>query len=213
MSRLRVVAWLRVLTARVRMRRRRGGTLLATVLATQAAWGLTATMAAASEAGPRAGATLVAQYDAAPSGHQDVIRRAAREGIRVLSPIQVLPVTPLANVPFRELPLDPMPCEMQPTEGLIDASLRPLPESVSGPPPGIDASDSVGTAGAGDASDSEGKALAHQASPDRVAALPVECANLFPDIAPVRAQPYSFGLETLDPEWQDPVVVVTRGHP
>ncbi|CAM3914584.1 fimbrial protein [Bordetella tumulicola] len=105
---------------------------------------------------------------------QDAIERASREGIGALAPANSIPVAPAADIPLRELPLDPMPCEMSPAEGLIDASLQ------------IDAP---------------------------AAPLPVQCASLFPDIASVPEQSYSFGLETTELAAEHPVILVTRAHP
>src|SRR5690606_10525367 len=46
-------------------------------------------------------------------------------------------------------------------------------------------------------------------APADPAPLPIQCANVFPDVPPVAAQNYSFGLETLDPVPGGSVMVVT----
>src|SRR5690606_39632838 len=43
----------------------------------------------------------------------------------------------------------------------------------------------------------------------QAAPLPVQCANLFPDVPPVPPQQYDFGLETRDPVPSGSVMVVT----
>ncbi|CAM4062308.1 fimbrial protein [Bordetella muralis] len=237
MFRLQVLAWSRVLASHVRMHRRAAEVLLAAKSVEQPGWGSRIAMAAAlamagapviagtldisgatlaghapavattSPANQAATARFVAQFDASSPDNYDAIQRAAREGIRVLSPTQSLPVTPVANVPFQELPLDPSPCQMQPVEGLKDASLHENPPAAASQTTPDASSSDPAPGNSGDAS------AATAAPADQPAALPVECANLFPDIAPTPQQEYSFGLETVDPSLQDPVVVVTTGHP
>lgn len=160
--------------------RRRGRGLGACVAAGLLILGWGGPSESAQASPPLAGdtAVLLVRGPASPAA-LEAIQRAARDGIGALSPIQTMPVEPLGSVPYRELPLDPMPCDMRATEGLTDASLA-VPISVI-------------------PSETQG------------AALPVECANLFPDIEPVPEQSYSFGLETLDPALHEPVVVVSRG--
>lgn len=133
------------------------------------------------------------------------VQRAAREGLSVLAPAQPLPVTPASLAESRELQLDPVPCQLRPTEGLTDASLQP-----AAPPAQTPAATEAGTgaearAEAGTEADTPG---APQSETD-AAALPIECANLFPDIPAVPQQNYSFGLETQDPAPRGSIMVVT----
>ncbi|WP_460490317.1 fimbrial protein [Bordetella tumbae] len=238
MFHLQVLAWSRIWASHVRRRRRGGEAWPASGMVAQRGWGSRIAVAgvlamagvpavagtslqsgaapiglapATSPASQAAASSLVAQFDDSSSGSYDVIQRAAREGIRVLSPTQSLPVAPVANVPFQELPLDPSPCQMQPAEGLKDASLHENP-SPTAPETAADAADADPVNAPTPDSPGDPSALS-QTPADQAAALPIECANLFPDIVPVPQQEYSFGLETVDPALQDPVVVVTTGHP
>lgn len=180
--------------------------LLAGVLACNMALGACATpgnpasgSAADAAAAPAVHAPPPAK--SAPARHKDPyawleIERAAREGISVLAPVQPLPVTPATVSESRELDLDPAPCQLGPTEGLTDASLQPaegLPDAALRPR-GPDATGTI------DAPVDAGTAAA---------ALPIQCANLFPDVASVPPQNYTFGLETQDPVPHGSVMVMT----
>lgn len=96
--------------------------LIAVLLASSIAPGLVAAEGTSSIT-PGHPPAITAHSDLLSSPAQDAIQRAAREGIGALSPIQLLPVVPDGSVPFTELPLDPTPCDMPPTEVLSDASL------------------------------------------------------------------------------------------
>lgn len=122
-----------------------------------------------------------------PLPHRSVYQRDAREGIQVLSPTQAMPVEAVADLPYQELApaplsLDPLPCDLYPSEGLTDASLQ------------IDTND---------------------APNERPVALPVQCANVFPDVpsALAPARTYDFGLDASELGLTEPVMVVTRSHP
>ena len=232
MFHLQVLAWSRVSPSHVRMRRRgararlaaglvtrrvrASGTAMAVALAMAGASAIAEAQLVSDAFSPAAPAasqpstsSLAAQFDA--SDDYDVFQRAAREGIRVLSPTQSLPVAPVANVPSQELPLDPSPCQMQPAEGLKDASVHESP-SPAAPENAISTVD-ADHGNAPPPGSPGGPSAVSEAPAGPPAALPVECANLFPDIVPVPEQEYSFGLETVDPSLQEPVVVVTSGHP
>ncbi|MBO1112491.1 fimbrial protein [Bordetella petrii] len=190
-----------VMTLRNLPRKRMSRPLSAALLACNMALGACATLEppAADHAAPAPAApAAAAPAPARPPARYDwnEIERAARQGISVLAPAQPLPVAPAALSESRELDLDPMPCRLTPAEGLTDASLQPpagLADAAQRPP-GPDATGTI------DAPIDAGTAAA---------ALPIQCANLFPDVAPVPPQDYAFGLETRDPVPYGSVMVVT----
>jgi hypothetical protein len=159
---------------------------------------------------------LLARSDSA-ARYREVIQRAAQEGIQVLSPTQSLPVQPVPEVPFQELaldplPFDPLPCDMRPSEGLTDASVQDDASPQISLASEADASALDSPASPGDVALSN-NALPPDADPPseaRPAALPIECAHVFPDIPPAPVQSYSFGLETADRALHEPVVIVTQ---
>jgi len=131
-----------------------------------------------------------------PRSYRNDIERAARVGISILAPAQPLPVAPATLSESRALDLDPMPCQLTPAEGLTDASLQPA-DGPAGAAPRPRGPDPTGTADA-----------PPDAAPE-AAPLPVQCANLFPDVPAVPPQNYAFGLETQDPVPQGAIMVVT----
>ena len=158
-------------------------------------------------------ATFVAQYDSGAAAYPDIGQRAAEEGIGILAPVRAMPVIPAAQLAPRELPLDPMPCSLRPAEGLQDASVQAaIYDNGRGE---ATATLSVDDAGDRDAAwlpddlEDRGTVLFADNTGDEAAALPIECAHVFPDIPDVPAQPYDFGLATQNPFEYAPMTVVT----
>lgn len=158
---------------------------------------------AAPDSLPSAPFAVTSPHDPAPRGQaprpdagqpaRDDTERAARFGIAVLAPAIPLPVAPATLAESRPLELDPMPCQLSPLEGLVDASLQQR-----------DAHPDAARAAGPDGTGAVDMSAAAQAAP-----LPVQCANLFPDVPPVPPQQYDFGLETRDPVPSGSVMVVT----
>jgi len=207
MSRFPVFTLVRVMTMREFQRKRVSRPLTAVALACNMALGACATLdssvadtasaapePAAPVAAPDVQPSVQAQADSPRPGWDD-IQRAAREGISVLAPAQPLPVTPATVSESRQLDLDPVPCQLGPAEGLTDASLQPAPGA---------AQSAAASESATDPQADPGEPADAQAAP-----LPIECANLFPDVPQVPQQNYAFGLETLDPVPSGSVMVVT----
>jgi len=185
------------MTLRNLPRKRVSRPLSAALLAGNMALGACATLEPPAASPAPEAAPAVTPQAPPPARHAgNEIERAAREGISVLAPAQPLPVAPVARPESRELDLDPMPCQLTPAEGLTDSSLRPvasLPDAAQRPP-GPDATGTLdGPVDAG----------------PEAAPLPIQCANLFPDVAPAPRQEYAFGLETRDPVPHGSVMVVT----
>jgi len=199
MSRFPVFTLIRVMTLREFHRKRVSRPLMAGALACNMALGACATLdGPVSDTAPAASAPepAAAPADAPRHAWGDDIQRAAREGISVLAPAQPLPVAPATAAPLRELDLDPAPCRLRPAEGLTDASLQPAPGAAQAATPTESATDPQAD-------------LGEPADPAAAASLPIECANLFPDVPQVPQQNYAFGLETQDPVPTGSVMVVT----
>lgn len=105
----------------VRRYRRVRGLRLAALVAAGAVGGV----AWAQDTSPLRWNTPARGAVAVSSSAQEAVQRAAREGIGVLSPIQLLPVQAPERVPSQALPLEPLPCEMPPADASLDASSEP----------------------------------------------------------------------------------------